>query len=165
MSDALLLAVRHCSWANAKLLEFCAALSEEQLASTSPGTFGTIHGTLAHLVAGEVYYLDRLTGEIPGGELSEDPPAPLDELVSRERSNAVRIERIVANAFDPTRVLTRPARRTATAGILVAQYVHHGSDHRAHVGTILGARGLGPPELDVWAYGASIGVVRPGAAT
>ena len=33
------------------------------------------------------------------------------------------------------------------------QFAHHGSDHRAHVGTILGAHGLEAPELDVWAYG------------
>ena len=42
----------------------------------------------------------------------------------------------------------------------VKQFAHHGSDHRAHVGTILGANGLEAPDLDVWAYGREIGAVR-----
>lgn len=49
----------------------------------------------------------------------------------------------------------------AAAAIIVAQYIHHGSDHRAHVGTILGAHGVAGPALDVWAYGRSTGEVIP----
>jgi len=51
---------------------------------------------------------------------------------------------------------------TATAGVVLAQLVHHGSDHRAHIGTILGAHGVEPRhwDLDVWVYGGELGTVR-----
>src|SRR5213594_4553635 len=90
--SSLLLAVRHCSWANATLFEFCEALSPEQLAWTATGTYGSLHATLAHLVGAEFGYLFRLTGEAPGGVLREDPPPPLEEIHARERANAERIE-------------------------------------------------------------------------
>jgi hypothetical protein len=34
----------------------------------------------------------------------------------------------------------------------MAQAIHHADDHRSHILSILGARGLEVPELDVWAY-------------
>jgi hypothetical protein len=38
----------------------------------------------------------------------------------------------------------------------MAQAIHHGDVHRAHVLSILGARGLEVPELDVWEYDWSV---------
>jgi hypothetical protein len=43
--------------------------------------------------------------------------------------------------------------------VIASQFIHHGSDHRAHIGSILGAHGVEPPDIDVWAYGRSIGEV------
>jgi hypothetical protein len=42
----------------------------------------------------------------------------------------------------------------------LTQFAHHGSDHRAHIGTILGAHGLPTPELDVWALAHEVGAER-----
>jgi uncharacterized damage-inducible protein DinB len=66
------------------------------------------------------------------------------------------MEAALASGFDPGRVI-QMSRGTATAGIIAAQFIHHGSDHRAHVGTILGAHGVEPPDLDVWSYAREIG--------
>ncbi len=71
------------------------------------------------------------------------------------------MEAVLADGFDPARVITRRRGDKATAGIIVSQFIHHGSDHRAHIGTILGAHGVEPPDLDVWAYGRSIGEAIP----
>ncbi|HUG56414.1 MAG TPA: DinB family protein [Candidatus Limnocylindrales bacterium] len=165
MSDGILLAAaRHNGWANAELIRFCAGLSPEQLAWTVPGTYGSIHATLQHIVAAEHGYLLALTGEAPpGGPL---PPGaglvPLDDLLARARSNAARVERHFASETDPDRRITRPSGTVATAAVIAAQFIHHGSDHRAHVGTILGAQGVEPPDLDVWSYGMGQGLVtRP----
>ncbi len=158
--DALRLAVRHNCWANLELIAFCAKLPAEQLAWTVPGTFGTIRQTLQHIVAAEQGYLLGLTGEMPPrGLFTPDTSAALDELTDRERSVQQRCERLLAAPFDAARVTSRPNRPQATAGVVISQLVHHGSDHRAHVGTILGAHGEQPPDLDVWAYGRSIGEV------
>ncbi|HET8568684.1 MAG TPA: DinB family protein [Candidatus Limnocylindria bacterium] len=169
MTDGTLLrAVRHNCWANAELIAFCGRLSPERLGWSAPGTYGSIHRILHHIVGAEHGYLFRLTGHRPpieeergGRAMTPDWTAPLDELAERARSNAERMEALLAGDFDPGRVTESPAGggRLAAAGIVVAQFIHHGSDHRAHVGTILGANGVEPPRLDVWAYGASTGEV------
>lgn len=166
--DTLLHAVRHNTWANLELLAFCAKLSAEQLAWTSAGTYGTLHRTLHHTIGAEHGYLFGLTGELPpievegrGKSMAGDWVAPIDELIERARSNGERLERVLAAGFDPARRIKRPSGAIAAAGIIAAQYLHHGSDHRAHVGTILGANGVEGPDLDVWTYGRTIGEVIP----
>ncbi len=163
MNDAILVAIRHNSWANQRLIEFCRGLSEEQLAWTVPGTLGSIHETLYHTVGSQFGYLMALTGEpLPFTPTrAGEPPLPLDELVRLERMALERCERLLAEPFDIARMTSRPNRPKAAAGIVLAQYVHHGSDHRAHVGTILGAHGVQPPDIDVWAYGLERGDVTP----
>lgn len=167
MSEGTLLtAVRHNTWANLELLGFCGRLPAERLAWTAPGTYGTIHATLHHIVGAEHGYLLALTGSMPpietergGRAMTPEWLAPIDELIERERSNGERMERAVVSDLDPARVIARRRGGTATARVIASQYIHHGSDHRAHIGTILGGRGVEPPDLDVWAYGKSIGEV------
>lgn len=170
MSDETLLRlVRHNTWANLRLLEFCASLPPEQLEWTTPGTFGTLHRTLHHIVGAEHAYLLALTGELPpievegrGKPMSGGWSAPIDELIERAHSNGERMERFVSSGFDPLRIVT-PFGNRARAAIVAAQYIHHGSDHRAHAATILGAHGVEIPldanedGLDLWGYGTTIG--------
>ncbi len=169
MTDEILLrAVRHNTWANLELLRFCASLEPEQLAWTVPGTYGALHATLQHILGAEQGYLFGLTGLRPPIEtergapaLAPERPAPLDELSERARANGERMEDVLRGELDPARRITRPSGAIAAVAIIVAQYIHHGSDHRAHVGTILGAHGVAGPNLDVWQYGRSIGEVTP----
>jgi len=165
VNEIALRGIRHEVWADLELLAFCARLSAEQLGWTVPGTYGAIHNTLQHIVRAQRGYLGRLTGD-PGADvvpLDSEQLLGIDDLVAKERVVGERIERLLTQDFDPTRVITLTrggvAQGTATAGVILAQFVHHGSDHRAHVGTILGAHGAEPPDLDVWAYGGSIGEV------
>ena len=174
MSDETLLRlVRHNTWANLRLLEFCAALPPEQLEWTAPGTFGTLHRTFHHIVGAEHGYLLALTGELPpievegrGKPMRGDWAAPLPELIERATSNGERMERYLSSGADPLRAITRRDEK-AVAAIIAAQYIHHGSDHRAHAGTILGAHGVelpldeGENSLDLWGYGMTIGEVGP----
>ena len=83
---------------------------------------------------------------------------PLDQLRALARSNAERIERVLAAETDPERKITRPSGAIVPATVIVTQFIHHGSDHRAHIGSILGAHGVEGPNLDAWAYGRAIGV-------
>lgn len=163
MTDELLLrAVRHNTWANVELLAFCSRLTAEQLAWTSAGVYGTIHATLQHTVAAEHGYLHALTGELPpAGPLTPGTLVPIAELLERARSNGERLEAALAAGPEPGRRIRRPSGAVAEVAIIVAQYLHHGSDHRAHVGTILGANGVEGPNLDVWAYGRTTGAVIP----
>jgi hypothetical protein len=42
----------------------------------------------------------------------------------------------------------------------MAQAIHHADDHRSQVLSILGARGLDVPDLDVWKYAESAGLLQ-----
>jgi len=43
--------------------------------------------------------------------------------------------------------------------VIMGQAIHHADDHRTHVLSILGARGLEVPELDLWGYAESTGTM------
>jgi len=162
VSDGTLLrSARHNGWANDKLIAFCARLSPEQLAWTVPGTYGSIHATLQHIVGSEEGYLYALNGDElpPRGKVGspEQGLVPLYELRERARTSAERMERYLASGDDPSRRIPRSNGEVFTAGVAAAQFIHHGSDHRAHIGTILGAHGMEAPEIAVWEYALTIG--------
>ena len=48
--------------------------------------------------------------------------------------------------------------RRSTVGVILTQLVHHGSEHRTQITTILGANGIEPPPLSAWAYGRAAGI-------
>jgi uncharacterized damage-inducible protein DinB len=167
--ETFLRLVRHNTWANLKLFEVCRGLPAAHLDWTVPGTFGPVYRTLYHIVAAEQGYLHALTGERPpievdgrGQPMRGEAHVPVSELIERAASNGERMERLVSGDFDPLRVIGRDDSRVLAA-IIAGQYVHHGSDHRAHIGTILGAHGVEIPldaredGLDLWGYGNTTG--------
>ena len=82
MKTALDHVLRHNTWANGKLFEFCHALDPARLDDKAPGTYGTLYGTLQHLVSGEQWYVQLMTGELIGTEIRRDERRTLDELAS-----------------------------------------------------------------------------------
>jgi len=163
----MLRALRHDLWATERLLEHLRTLTKEQLDLTAPGTYGSIRHTLAHLVRGDERYLLRL-GVLTGPTLDEDDEASLDEIASHLAVVRKTVEGLFTGAqFDAEAVVLDLIRRDPKdppleieSWTMLAQFTHHGSDHRAHIGTILGAHRLPTPGLDVWAYGREIGAIR-----
>ena len=161
--------MRHDVWATEKLIEHLRSLDERQLDLTVPGTFGTIRRTLMHIVAADERYLRRFF-PMPEPIIDDDRGAdmPLDEIAAHLRNVKEGVERLFSGSdLDPDRVIRDIRRRNPTdppllitGWVLLNQFVHHGSDHRAHIGTILGANGLSAPDLDVWAYGAEQNAVK-----
>jgi uncharacterized damage-inducible protein DinB len=154
--------LRHDVWATEKLIAHCRSLAPEQLELTVPGTYGTIRRTLAHIVAADERYLRRFRA-LPEPLLNDgSPDTTLDDIAAHLPHVTSALETLFAGQeFDPDRVIRDTRRRNPTdpallitSWVLVTQFAHHGSDHRAHIGTILGAHGLPTPNLDVWAYGA-----------
>ena len=142
----------HHIWATLRVLDACAPLSEEQLASAVPGTFGSILDTLRHTVGADCSYLELLSG----GQV-----APVDEesmdlaaLRAAMEANGPVWQAVLAEATDPDAGITRHrddgSTATAPLGIRLAQVVHHGTDHRSQVCTALTALGITPPEIDAW---------------
>ncbi len=76
----LLEIVRHDSWANRRLFEFCQALPGEVLQASSPGTYGSIIAPLVHLLAAEERYRSIISGQRPDDMLKEGREPPFDDL-------------------------------------------------------------------------------------
>ena len=169
MIPLMLRQLRHDVWATERLVAHCRTLTDAQLDLTVPGTYGTIRRTLAHIVTSDEGYLTRLLGA-----LLHDPPfrldheITLDEVASHLPHVNGGVERLFASGeLDPDRLLVdTPLRRPSdprfemNAWAPLTQFVHHGSDHRAQIGTILGANGLPTPDVQVWPYAMALGASR-----
>jgi len=156
----------HNSWATRELLAFCSDLKPEQLGATSEGTYGTILATLQHIIGAESRYRFRLSGaEVDWAATPEDTD-DLDGLSRMADDMASYWEALAAGGFDPDRIISGAERSDpkkrfeVKAGVLVAQVLNHGNEHRAQIYTILTTLGLEPPELDGWNYGMATGGFR-----
>jgi len=151
--------MRHDVWATQTLLERCRSLTKEQLQLTAPGTYGTIQKTLAHIVRANEGYLNTY-GVIPQPFM--ELTASVDEIASRLARVRDAVEQLFKSKdLDFDRRL-HDERRKADLDLWVplAQFSHHGSDHRSQIGTILTVNGLDAPELDVWAYATAEGAYK-----
>jgi uncharacterized damage-inducible protein DinB len=144
----------HNVWATLQVLDVCAGLTEEQLATTVPGTYGTIIDTLRHTVVAEVNYLAVFTAD--GPMLADSETADIPTLRAAMEAMGPAWAALLATDLDAELPLTRTrddgSTSTAPLGVRLAQVVHHGTDHRSQVCTALTALGIEPPEIDVWAY-------------
>jgi uncharacterized damage-inducible protein DinB len=152
----------HHIWATLALIDTCSTLTPEQLASTVPGTYGSIIDTLRHLVSADSSYLWLLSG----GEVSildEEGGADLATLRAAIESHAPVWTRVLEADLDPDRMATRHrddgSSFSAPLGIRLAQVIHHGTDHRSQVCTALTTLGVTPPEIDVWDYAGAQNMV------
>jgi uncharacterized damage-inducible protein DinB len=150
----------HHVWATLTIIDSCAQLTPEQLASAVPGTYGSIIETLRHLVGADTSYLWLLSG----GEvqvLDEEGGADLATLRATMDASGRDWTRVLERGIDPDVVVVRNredgSSSSAPLGIRLAQVVHHGTDHRSQVCTALTTLGVTPPAIDVWDYAASQG--------
>jgi uncharacterized damage-inducible protein DinB len=147
-------AFEHHVWSTLRLIDACLPLSAEQLAATAPGLYGSILDTMRHLVGADAGYLFALTaGE--RREIDEDSLG-LQALRSEMETNGTAWSRLLEQDLDPEAIVTRHrvdgSQSHAPRGVRLAQALHHGTDHRSQICTILTTLGVEPPEIDVWDY-------------
>lgn len=174
MNGALLETFRHNSWATRQLLAFCRDLSEEQLAASATGTYGSIRATFNHIVLSEGRYLRRLAGDAPAWVDHADE-AELDELAAWTEEAGQRWARFLSEPVDAERVVVvDDGALEVRAGVIVAQALHHGNAHREQICAVLTTLGVEPPDIQPWAYAWATGrmwertgspVLAPPAAT
>jgi uncharacterized damage-inducible protein DinB len=159
----------HNSWATKQLLEFCQKnLSPDQLRATSEGNYGTILGTLQHIIGAESRYRFRLSDEEPPWSKRPEETEDLGELEGMHDDTSAFWMELARSDFDPDRTIDvpKPAQGDpfeVKAGMLVAQTLNHGNEHRAQIFTILTTIGVEPPDLDGWSWGEATGrlVLKP----
>ena len=157
-------AFRHHAWATRKLLEHCAALPPETLERPVEAVYGSVLDTFRHLVDADASYLHRTSGGDLGATIDDDQALSFDDVVAFAERNAADWETLLDRGVDPDADIAHDRgngeTRHATAGVRLAQALHHGSDHRSHIATALTTLGHPAEEFDVWAWGESQGLAR-----
>ena len=152
----------HHIWANQRILDACASLTADQLATPVPGTYGAIESTLRHLIQADSFYLWVQRGS-QGELIPAENSLSVAELRAANDTHADGYRELLEGPLDPDQDVAEHGDGwdfVATLGIRVAQIVHHGSDHRSQICTGLTALGIQPPDIDLWAYGAATGRTR-----
>jgi uncharacterized damage-inducible protein DinB len=146
---------RHNLWANLRLLDACANLSNEQLDTGAKGTRGTIRETLLHLCAAEGRYVSRFTGQKAETALSERSPFPGFEALQQSARTTGEALIAIVERGEATRTLHISyggADHETSASIVLIQAINHATDHRSQIATMLSLQDIIPPELDGWSY-------------
>jgi uncharacterized damage-inducible protein DinB len=154
MNEGLVDFYKHNLWANLGLLDACAQLTNEQLTASAPGTYGQIGDTLVHLLRAEDSYLARLTDRQPDDVLRVGALPGIETLRDHARRSGEGLI-AVADAVDPAQVVRGTYRGEPfelPVMVLLMQAIHHATDHRSQIGTVLSQIGIEPPDLSVWAY-------------
>lgn len=147
-------------WANRRLHDAVDALSEEAFRTDCGAFFGSLHGTLNHLVVGDLIWLQRLTG-------SGEAPTALDAIVADDRS-ALRAAREAADArllayvcslraedLAGTVSYTTLSRPAAVAQPLAPALMHvfnHQTHHRGQAHALLTRLAGAAPSFDLLIY-------------
>ncbi len=152
-------AFEHHVWATLVVIDVCAALPAEQLATNAPGTYGPILDTLRHLVGADVSYLVPLTDSQV--EPVQEETMDIAAMRAVMEANGSRWASVISGDLDAERVVVRHrddgSDSFAPLGVRLAQALHHGTDHRSQICTALTSLGVQPPEIDVWDYASEQG--------
>jgi len=154
---------RHMAWANASLIEQLAQLPTDVLGFAAPGSDDwSASKILAHYVGAAGFYAARLEGVV----LPHRPRAPMSagEVRAISALCAEYDARLRAQAALPDAVSTyvRDGQTVHRArSTILAQAIHHATEHRAQIAGALAANGVHAIDLDaldVWAYGDAEGL-------
>lgn len=153
-TDTLTTLFGHNRWANERLIDLCARLSDEQLDATLLGTFGSIRDTLQHIVSAERSYLSRISTGRPYRRPTDAPPLTLAEMLEWTRASGAGLIEWAPQVQpgDVVEIDWDGVLRDVPKTILLTQAINHATEHRAQVMAILTQLGIEPPELDSWAY-------------
>jgi uncharacterized damage-inducible protein DinB len=154
-------AFAHHVWATVRLVDVCLALSPEQLETAVPGTYGSILDIVRHLVGADTWYLFVMSGERT--PIIDEDHMGLPELRAAMEGNGAAWSSLLGEDLEPDAVFVRRRRdgseTHAPISIRLAQALHHGTDHRSQICTVLTTLGVEPPLIDVWDFGEEAGRV------
>jgi uncharacterized damage-inducible protein DinB len=151
---------RYNRWANQRLYAACAALPRAEYEKARPAFFGSIHGTLNHLLVGDRVWLARIEGRPnPKLRLDDQPCASLEALAVERAAEDERMVWLVdgyreAELGQPLRytMITRPDPAETPLHLCWLHLFNHQTHHRGQVHDQLSQTGVAPPPLDLIYY-------------
>lgn len=166
MRDHFRMMAGYNAWANGRLHDAAAALAPDELAADVGVFFGSMLGTLNHLLVGDRIWMRRLTGE---GEVPDRLDAILfDDFAALRAAREAEDARIaayvdglgeddLAAVFSYT-TITRPGPVSQPRASALAHVFNHQTHHRGHAHAILTRLGREAPSFDLLVYQRETGV-------
>jgi uncharacterized damage-inducible protein DinB len=147
---------QHGRFANARLLDQAAQLTNEELDAERPGMFGSIRSTLQHMMQAQHGWLRRVQGLDPVAPWAEDAFPTIADL--RNQWDALDAETLayVATLTDDQlleRIAMRSWRGWVTEAPRWQALIHqafHQHQHRGEVAMVLTVLGHSPGEIDAF---------------
>lgn len=137
---------RHMAWANGYLFDCLATLNEEQLLLTAPDDDWTAASILEHLTASR--YANLLDGL---GYTETTVPKNSSEVLALKELSSTFDARLRESAKRPDGYVefTRDGRQIRRARqTILAQSIHHATEHRAQIAGIFASHGMKIVDLD-----------------
>jgi uncharacterized damage-inducible protein DinB len=168
MKDYFAMFAGYNRWANGRLYAAARALPDAEYRKPRGAFFGSVHGTLNHLVVGDRIWLRRFTGEGPVQTKLDE--ILFDDLDALKAARAVEDERIVryidglseaALASTITfRTIAKPQDITQPLAPALAHFFNHQTHHRGQVHCLVTeiAGNAAMPSLDLIIYQRETGV-------
>jgi uncharacterized damage-inducible protein DinB len=152
-------------WANLRLYEAVAGLSDADYFRDRRGFFKSIHGTLNHLLVGDRIWLRRFTGE-------GDAPTALDAILfdtfaplrTAREAEDLRIVETFGKYEEDALAGTLSYRNTAgepyeqPLATVLAHFFNHQTHHRGQAHDMVSQTGRKPPPLDLLIYMRETGI-------
>jgi len=150
----------HNNWANSKIIQACAQLTDEQLdAEPESTTKGSIRITLTHLVAAQQGYLSLLILPVEARRNPIPPFAELPESARKSGEGLLALAKGEQKPLEPARIRTRDG-YYVDPWVVILQVINHATEHREQIKSMLTALGITPPNLDGWSYGEAAGALK-----
>ena len=155
INDLTVRLFEHNNWANARIIDVCCALSDEQLNAEPPSAVkGNIRTTLTHFVTAQRSYLSALT--LPP-EKSPITQLTLNDLKESARKSGEGLLALVKGEQEPLQNLTHIRDDfKVEPWMIMVQVLQHAAEHREQIKSILTALGITPPDIDGWDFGSEI---------
>ena len=148
-------------WANGRIYDAVAALVESEYRKPRDcAFFGSIHGTLNHLLLVDLLWFKRLAGAAPAiSRLDEILYEDFASLRAARESEDRRIIELIGGMKEADlttdcrfTLISEPGERAMQRQLMLTTVFNHQTHHRGRVHAMLKEAGVEPPGLDVIAY-------------
>jgi uncharacterized damage-inducible protein DinB len=146
----------HNAWANRRLYQACAALSEEEYLRERPSSFGSLHATLNRALVADRVWIARIEGRaLPNLRLDQILYADLIGLKVARSAEDAHLRNLVAGISENMlgqRLIYRDAggdRCSAPLRLVLGQLFNQQAEHRGAALSLLSQAGVAPPPLDL----------------
>jgi uncharacterized damage-inducible protein DinB len=151
----ILLLYKYNQWANAKILNAAAGVTQEQYLAPATFPHGGLRGTLVHALFAEWIWRNRWEGTSPTFRLKPEEFPTFESLRARWMEEEKQLMDFVERVTDGTLKDTFSYKNTSGKPLTkilwhaMAHLVNHGTQHRAEAAAMLTDFGCSPGDIDL----------------